>query len=124
MLQLSLRAVFCDDDDTRCSGTAFSGLGHHATPRRIFEYIAAGLPVITSDLPKSKAIVEAGGSAVPCDDPKVLADALLMLAADPARAIELGLAGRTAVSKDFNREHDAAESKNPYCEIFSQRANV
>jgi glycosyltransferase involved in cell wall biosynthesis len=58
------------------------------------------------------------------DDPKALADALLMLAADPARAIELGLAGRTAVSKDFNREHDAAEFKNPYCEIFSQRANV
>jgi hypothetical protein len=41
----------------------------------------------------------------------------------PGRAIELGLAGRAAASKDFNREHDAAEFKNPYCEI-PRRANA
>jgi glycosyltransferase involved in cell wall biosynthesis len=111
MLQLSLRAVFCDDDDTRCTGTVLSALGHHAMPRRIFEYMAAALPVVTSDLPKSKAMSKRAD--LRCrGDPKALADALLMLAADPARAIELGLAGRAAVSKDFNREHDAAEFKN------------
>ena len=35
----------------------------------------------------------------------------------PARAIELGLAGRAAVSKGYNREHYAAELMSLYCEI-------
>jgi glycosyltransferase involved in cell wall biosynthesis len=98
----------------------------YAMPTKIFEYMAAGLPVISSDLPRSKEIVEAAacGFALSLDNPKVLADTLSMLAADPARAIELGLAGRAAVSRDYNWEHDATELKNLYCEILSRRTNA
>jgi glycosyltransferase involved in cell wall biosynthesis len=98
----------------------------HSLPTKLFEYMAAGLPVVTSDLPKSKEIVEAAGCgfSVSLDNPKALADKLSMLASNPERAIELGLAGRTAVSRDYNWEYDAAELKNLYCEIFSQRANA
>jgi glycosyltransferase involved in cell wall biosynthesis len=98
----------------------------HSLPTKLFEYMAAGLPVITSDLPKSKEIVEAAGCgfSVSLDNPKALTDKLSMLVSNPGRAIELGLAGRAAVSSDYNWEHDAAILKNLYCEIFSQRANA
>lgn len=98
----------------------------HAMPTKIFEYMAAGLPVISSDLPRSKEIVEAAvcGFALSLDNSKALADTLSMLAADPARAIALGLAGRAAVSRDYNWEYDATELKNLYGEMFSSRANA
>jgi glycosyltransferase involved in cell wall biosynthesis len=96
----------------------------YAMPTKIFEYMAAGLAVVTSDLPKSREIVEAAGCgfSVSLDDRKALTDKLLMLAADPQRAIELGLAGRAAVSRDYNWEDDAAELKNLYREMFLCRA--
>jgi glycosyltransferase involved in cell wall biosynthesis len=98
----------------------------HSLPTKLFEYMAAGLPVITSDLPTSKEIVEAAGCgfSVSLDDPKALTDKLSMLLSNPGHAIELGLAGRAAVSRDYNWGHDAAELKNLYCKISSQRANA
>jgi glycosyltransferase involved in cell wall biosynthesis len=98
----------------------------HAMPTKIFEYMAAGLPVITSDLPKSKEIVEVAGCgfSVSLDDPREIANKISMLASDPCYAIELGLAGRGAVSRDFNWEHDAAELTNLYCQLASVRANA
>lgn len=96
----------------------------YSLPTKIFEYMAAGLPVITSDLPKSKEIVETAGCgfAVSLNDPKTLTDKLSMLAADPQRAIELGLAGRAAVSRDYNWEHDAAELESLYLKMSPSRA--
>jgi glycosyltransferase involved in cell wall biosynthesis len=98
----------------------------HSLPTKLFEYMAAGLPVITSDLPKSKEIVEAAGCgfSVSLDNPKGLIDKLSMLVSHPGRAIELGLAGRAVVSSDYNWEQDAAELKNLYFEIFAQRTNA
>jgi glycosyltransferase involved in cell wall biosynthesis len=97
----------------------------YSLPTKLFEYMAAGLPVITSDLPKSKEIVEAAGCgfSISLDNPKALTDQLSMLMSNPGRAIELGLAGRAAVTKDYNWEHDAAELMNLYGEI-SHRANA
>jgi glycosyltransferase involved in cell wall biosynthesis len=95
----------------------------YSLPTKIFEYMAAGLPVITSDLPTPKEIVEAAGCgfSVSLKNQKALIDKLSMLASNPGRAIELGLAGRAAVSRDYNWEHDAAELENLYCEISSRR---
>jgi glycosyltransferase involved in cell wall biosynthesis len=98
----------------------------HAMPTKIFEYMAAGLPVVTSDLPRSKAIVEAAGCgfAAPCNDPKALVDILSMLAADPARAVKIGLAGRAAVCRDYNWERDATELGGLYSRIALSRADL
>ncbi len=60
----------------------------------VLEAMAAGTPVVTSDVP---ALVEvAGGAAVvvPTGDPVALAAALARLAADPDRRGELAAAGR------------------------------
>ena len=98
----------------------------YSLPTKLFEYMAAGLAVITSDLPKSKEIVEAAGCgfSVPINDRRGLIDKLSMLAADPQRAIRLGLAGRAAVSRDYNWENDAAKLTNLYQELSSVRIGV
>ena len=82
----------------------------HAMPTKIFEYMAAGLAIITSDLPKSKEIVESAGCgfAVSLSDKKRLIEKLSLLQRDPEHAIALGTAGRFAVGRDYNWEHDAA----------------
>jgi glycosyltransferase involved in cell wall biosynthesis len=98
----------------------------YALPTKLFEYMAAGLPVITSDLPRSKEIVEAAGCgfSVSLDNPKALAEKLSMLVSNPGYAIELGLAGRAAVSRDFNWEHDAQVLGELYRDILSSRADA
>jgi len=96
----------------------------HSLPTKLFEYMAAGLAVITSDLPKSKEIVEAAGCGfvVSIKDRASLLEKLSTLAANPQRATELGLAGRAAVARDFNWRHDAAELNRLYGELCSSRA--
>jgi glycosyltransferase involved in cell wall biosynthesis len=96
----------------------------HSLPTKLFEYMAAGLAVITSDLPKSKEIVEAAGCGfvVSIKDRASLLEKLSTLAANPQRATELGLAGRAAVARDFNWLHDAAELNRLYGELCSSRA--
>lgn len=91
-------------------------------PTKLFEYMAAGLPVISSDLPKSREIVEAAGCGfvVSLRDRAALLDRLSALADDPQRAIELGLAGRAAVAKDFNWLHDAAKLNELYAGFASR----
>jgi glycosyltransferase involved in cell wall biosynthesis len=98
----------------------------YAMPTKIFEYMAAGLPVVVNDLPMPKQIVEQAGCgfSVPSNDPNLLAEKLSMLATDPARAIQLGLAGRAAVCRDYNWEHDAAELNKLYSEISSSQADA
>jgi glycosyltransferase involved in cell wall biosynthesis len=88
----------------------------HAMPTKIFEYMAAGLAVITSDLPKSKEIVESAGCgfAVSLSDKKGLIEKLWLLRQDREHAMALGLAGRATVGRDYNWEHDAAALRALY----------
>lgn len=72
------------------------------TPLKPVEAMAAGVPVVASDLPPLREIVTAGttGLLVPPEDPGALADALERLAADRDLGHRLGAAG-----KDWAREH-------------------
>lgn len=94
----------------------------YSLPTKLFEYMAAGLAVITSDLPLSKEIVEAAGCGfvVPVEDLAIAVEKLSMLANNPQQAIELGVAGRTAVRRDYNWEQDANELKKLYDDMSSQ----
>jgi rhamnosyl/mannosyltransferase len=74
------------------------------------EAMAAGRPVITTDLPSGVREVNSHGRTglvVPLRDPEALAEAMNTLAADPALRARLGAAGRVDVAERFTRRRMA-----------------
>ena len=70
---------------------------------KMFEYMAAGLPVIASDFPLWKQIVEENncGICVKPDDPKTLGKAIKRLLGNRKIAQQMGINGRNAVLKKY-----------------------
>ncbi|NLG22791.1 MAG: glycosyltransferase family 4 protein, partial [Actinomycetales bacterium] len=75
------------------------GADQYFSPLKIYEYAAAGLPVVASRVGQVPTIVRDGenGLLVEPSDPASLAAAIDALVADPHRARTLGLAGRAMV---------------------------
>ena len=64
------------------------------SPLKVYEYLAAGLPVVASRTGQLPEVLEGLGVLVPPSDPAALAAAIDALAADPARRAALSRAGR------------------------------
>lgn len=73
-------------------------------PTKLFEYMMLGLPVIASDFPLWKEIIEGNrcGICVNPMDPRAIAEAIDYLAAHPEEAGEMGKRGRQAVEEKYN----------------------
>ena len=67
----------------------------HSTPTKIYEYLARGVPVVTTPLPVAEQLVEASGAGfvVPFDDAAAAAEAVLRLHEDRELARDLGRRG-------------------------------
>lgn len=74
-------------------------------PNKVFDYLAAGRPVLLAiDGPIREMVEQAGaGIFVQPGDPAALTAAVRKLAADPAAARRMGLAGRAYLEKHFER---------------------
>lgn len=85
-------------------------------PTKLFEYMGAGLPVVASDLPPIRAVVEPWrcGLLVDPADPKALAQAIQALLDDPDLADEMGARGRDAVVRHYNWETEAVRLVDAY----------
>jgi glycosyltransferase involved in cell wall biosynthesis len=72
----------------------------YTSPLKMFEYMALGRPIVASDLPPVREILDDGVSArlVPPGDPSALAAAVRALLADPATAARLAAAARDRVA--------------------------
>jgi glycosyltransferase involved in cell wall biosynthesis len=70
-------------------------------PNKVYQGAAAGCVVVTSDTAPQRRMLADAALYVPPGDPKALAEALLSLAADPARAAALGRAARQAAQERF-----------------------
>jgi len=68
-------------------------------PTKMFEYMALGLPVVVSNFPLYKAVVDSSecGICVDPQDPSALADAIELLVMDRPYASRLGANGRSAI---------------------------
>ncbi len=78
-------------------------------PNKLFDYMAAGKPVIVSDaIPTARIVKEVGcGLVYESHDAAALARAIAALS-DPQTRARLGAAGRAAVEAKFNWSHDRA----------------
>jgi len=74
-------------------------------PNKVFDYMAAGRPVVLAIDGVIREVVEAagGGLFVPPGDPSALAEAIRALATDRENARQMGLAGRKYLEQHFNR---------------------
>jgi glycosyltransferase involved in cell wall biosynthesis len=68
----------------------------HASPLKLFEYLAAGLPIVASDLPSVREVVRHGDAAwlVRPGDPPALAEGIGRLLADAELRARLGTRAR------------------------------
>lgn len=75
---------------------------HYFSPLKIYEYFAAGLPVVASAIGQIPEVIDPGrtGVLVEPGDPDALAAALSRLVADAAYRDSLGRAARSAAERD------------------------
>jgi glycosyltransferase involved in cell wall biosynthesis len=73
-------------------------------PTKLFEYMAYGLPVVSSDLDSTRRFVEDGvsGHLVRADDAGAHAEAIIDLLEDRRAAAAIGLRGREQVLARYN----------------------
>ena len=91
-----------------------------AVPTKLVEAMAAGRPVVASDLGRMAALVrEAGcGLVVPADDPRAHAAAIERLLSDDGDAARMGAAGREAFVAGLGFEAQARALTSLYDELL------
>jgi glycosyltransferase involved in cell wall biosynthesis len=73
----------------------------HSMPTKVVEYMARGVPVVTTPLPLAVELVENAdcGFVVPFGDATAARDAILRLDADPELRVKMGLRGHDAAQR-------------------------
>jgi glycosyltransferase involved in cell wall biosynthesis len=90
-----------------------------AYPLKLFEYLAAGLPVVASDFPLWRELVGQSGCGLLVDplDPTAIAAAIAWLLEHPAEAEEIGERGRALARERYNWETQAPKLLDLYARM-------
>ena len=83
----------------------------HSKPTKVIEYMAHGVPVVSTPTPPARALVEGDdcGYVVPFEDAAAAADAVRRLHADPVARQAMAERGRAAALRDHDWRQDGAE---------------
>jgi len=92
----------------------------------ILEAMATALPVVATDVGGNSDLVKAGktGLMVPPADVEAMAEALVWMAQDPARAAVMGGAGRAVVESRFSLPAMVARYQGLYDQLLAARAAI
>jgi glycosyltransferase involved in cell wall biosynthesis len=90
-----------------------------AMPHKLFEYMAAGIPVIASDFPLWRKIISQAncGFLVNPQDPAAVARAIEFVLTHPREAAAMGQCGRRAVEALYNWENEERTLLQLYAEL-------
>ena len=88
-------------------------------PIKYFEYTAAGLPIVVSDLPAKRRLAERIGNGVVVDplNAEEIAQAISSLLQDPKRRQSMGEEGRKAFLETYNWDHVGKTLLRWYAEV-------
>lgn len=91
-----------------------------ALPVKMFEYMSAGIPVIASNFPLWKEIVDGNQCGICVDplDPEKIAKAIQWIVDHPEEARKMGENGRKAVEEKYNWEQEFKKLKQLYMELI------
>jgi glycosyltransferase involved in cell wall biosynthesis len=90
---------------------------------KFFEYMTAGIPVLCSDFPTWRALMERTGAGlcVDPDDTHAVREALEYLTRNPERAAAMGENGRRAVAELYNWDVEAKRLLDMYAGLLGDR---
>ncbi|RLJ90665.1 glycosyltransferase family 4 protein [Planococcus citreus] len=91
----------------------------NAQPNKMFEYMSAGIPVICSNFPLWRSIIERHncGICVDPESPKDISSAINYLFENPEIAKKMGENGRRAVEGEYNWERESQKLISIYQKI-------
>jgi glycosyltransferase involved in cell wall biosynthesis len=91
----------------------------NAYPIKMFEYMAAGLPVVASDFPVYREILDDGrcGLLIPAADPLALARAIEWIFVHPDEAQAMGERGRRRVATLYTWQAEREKLLSLYCRL-------
>lgn len=92
-----------------------------ALSTKMFEYMSAGIPVIASDFPLWRRIIQENqcGVCVNPLDPRAIAQAIDYLAEHPVQAREMGERGQKAVRQKYTWQSEKQKLLTLYSKLFS-----
>ncbi len=102
-----------------------TGDAWHASPLKVFEAMAAGVPVIVTDQPTQAAIVQDAGCGlvVPPGDSEAVANAVRHLYEDEGLRRELAINGHRAASTEHTWDQRAAATADFLTEVLDSSAS-
>jgi glycosyltransferase involved in cell wall biosynthesis len=96
----------------------------NSQPTKLYEYMSAGLPVVASDFPVWRKVVEGAECGLLVDplNPAAISEALVWLLQHPDEAEAMGLRGQRAVLELYSWEREAAALAGIYRDLLPENA--
>tara|TARA_B100000965_G_scaffold405705_1_gene440832 strand:+ start:8856 stop:9995 length:1140 start_codon:yes stop_codon:yes gene_type:complete len=92
-----------------------------AQPNKLFEYMSAGIPVIASDFPMWRNLIEESNCGILVDpsNSKEIFEAIKWILENPKESKEMGIQGKIAIEKKYNWDIEKMNLLKIYKEVLS-----